>query len=83
MTLRVCNTCHKHLINTIECPECADGSNKTRPGRALLIGALLGLSLTACGDKEDEDTAAEPSSETEPAEEALYGVAEEPAEPEE
>ena len=51
-----------------------------RPGCTLLIGALLGLSLTACGEKEDEDTAAEPSSETELAEEALYGVAEEPEE---
>ena len=80
MTLRVCNTCHKHLINTIECPECAADLSTALPGRTFLIGALLGLSLTACGDKEGEDTAAEPSSETEPAEEALYGVAEEPEE---
>ena len=83
MTLRVCNTCYKHLVNTIECPDCASGTMVNHPGRTLLIGALLGLSLTACGDKENEDTAAEPSSETEPVDEALYGVAEEPEEPEE
>ena len=81
MTLRFCNTCHKHLVNTIQCPECSEGNKATSSnGRTLLIGALLGLSLTACGDKEqEEDTASsEPSSETEPAEEALYGVTEEP-----
>ena len=51
-------------------------------GHMRLITMLL-CGLIACGDKEDEDTAAEPSSETEPAGEALYGVAEEPEEPEE
>ena len=80
MTLRVCNTCHKHLFNSNECTECSEISSHPRAalrGRAMLVGALLGLGLTACGEK-DEDTSSEPSSETEPDAAALYGVAESP-----
>ena len=80
MSLRVCNTCYKHLVNTTECPHCFSSTgNPSLSGRAFLIGALLGLGLTGCGEK-DEDTAAEPSSETEPDMAALYGEAEPPPE---
>ena len=80
MSLRVCNTCHKHLVNTTECSHCFSSTeHPSLSGRALLIGALLGLGLTGCGEK-DEDTAAEPSSETEPDMAALYGEAEPPPE---
>mgnify|MGYP001410652047 CR=1 FL=1 len=80
MSLRVCNTCHKHLVNTTECLDCLPQSGNTiASGRTFLIGALLGLGLTGCGEK-DEDTAAEPSSETEPDMAALYGEAEPPPE---
>ena len=80
MSLKICNICHKHLINAVECPECADIECSSRgfrspasAGRALLITALLGLGTTACGDKEDEDTAiSEPSEDPQPA----YGVPE-------
>ena len=80
MSLRVCNTCHKHLVNTRKCQDCLSPSeNPAASGRAFFIGALLGLGLTGCGEK-DEDTAAEPSSETEPDMAALYGEAEPPPE---
>ena len=79
MNLRVCNTCHKHLLNNIECPDCIDGSSPlTSTVRAVVIGALLGFNLTACGEKEADTASSEPSSETEPAGEPLYGVTEEP-----
>lgn len=78
MNLRVCNTCHKHLVNNIECPECSATAPTTSPGRALLIGALLGLGMTGCGEKDEDTATQEPSSDTEPAEEPLYGVTEEP-----
>lgn len=79
MSLRVCNTCHKHLVNSIECPECSTTAPTTSSGRALLIGALMGLGITGCGEKEDTATS-EPSTETEPAAEEMYGVAEDPGE---
>ena len=77
MTLRKCNTCHQHIVNTTLCPTCHSPKEAVAvPGRALLISALLGFGLTACGEK-DEDTSSEPSSETEPSAEAMYGVPEE------
>ena len=86
LSLQICNICHKHLINAVECPDCADiecSSQRLRSpasaGRALFITALLGLGTTACGDKDGEDTAiSEPSEDPQPA----YGVAEMPEEEE-
>ena len=82
MSLKICNICNKHLINAVECPDCADIECSSRgfrspasAGRTLLITALLGLGTTACGDKEGEDTAiSEPSEDPQPA----YGVPEIP-----
>ena len=76
MTIRVCNTCHTHLVNTTACPECTHRKNPSSVGRALMIGALLGLGLTGCGDKEEDTAEAEDTTDTEGVDQALYGVAE-------
>ena len=76
MSVRVCNTCHTHLVSAIECPDCAPPTVQgASPGRVMLIAALLGLGMTGCGEKEDTGSS-EPSTESEPAAEAMYGVAE-------
>ena len=77
MKLYICSTCHQHFIGQ-QCEFCL-GSTKTRATPKVMgLALLLGLGLTACGDKDEdtaEDTAAEePAAEPDVA--ALYGVEE-------
>ena len=84
MTLRICTQCNEHFIGQ-SCPHCNDSSHLQRSGNSLLgVALILGLGLSACGEKEDtgeetEEPASEPTSEpsepaAEPADAPMYGV---------
>ena len=81
MKLHICSNCHQHFMGK-SCDHCNISQRSSVPKIAGLA-LVLGLGLSACGDK-DEDTAdnsdseetAEPVEEpsAEPANEADYGV---------
>ena len=81
MRLITCQGCGLHHYQSdSNCPHC--NLNRRAHKRApTAMALLLGIGLTACGDK---DTGSEPSSEptAEPSGEPEYGVAEPAAEPE-
>ncbi len=71
MPLKICNRCFSHYHAAEgSCPHCAPSVR--RPSLATL--AMLGLSLTACAEK--EDTGEEPAETAEPSMEMDYGVPE-------
>ncbi len=75
MKLISCNSCGMHHYQHEEgCPHCSI-SRKTSMGGRTAMALLLGLSLSACGDKSG-DTGTEPASEptAEPGAEMAYGV---------
>ena len=90
MSLRICGSCANHiLVSDLTCPHCGAKSaaepsptSLLTPGRktsrvSVATALLFGLSLTACGEKEDtsSEPAAEPSEPAvEPAGEPEYGV---------
>jgi len=79
MKLKICTICHQHYFAS--CMHCTQ--EKPQSKSVLSVALLLGLGMSACGDKEDTSTT-EPSAETaeEPANEPtaepdvqdLYGV---------
>ena len=80
MKLHICSNCHQHFMGK-SCDHCNISQRNSAPKIAGLA-LVLGLGLSACGDK-DEDTAdnsetAEPAEEpaAEPETAALYGAEE-------
>jgi hypothetical protein len=73
MKLYICSTCQQHITER-QCQHCSTNEIPTRSNTpSIALAVLLGLGLTACGDK-DDDTAEEPPLEEDIA--ALYGVEE-------
>ena len=77
MKLYICSNCHQHYLDS-ECPHCVtDAVPPRKKVPSMAFAMLLGLGLTACGDKEEDtavDSAEEPAAEPDMA--ALYGVEE-------
>ena len=78
MSIILCNKCDNHYLSTeSQCPNCATPFSRRTSKAGLATAVLLGLSLTACGDKGDDtgdtaDTADTQIPDT--ADQALYGV---------
>ena len=76
MTIRICQTCHQHYMDT-SCPHCL--THPKPPSKTIALALLLGFGLTGCGEKEEEDTSSPETTEDpipEPDMSDLYGVAE-------
>ena len=82
MSLKLCSKCHLHYHGVEgSCPHCSI-PKRTR-GKSIGLALLLGIGLSACGDKASDtaDTASGDTAETgditpEPSEEEDYGVPE-------
>ena len=82
MKLHICSNCHQHFIGNT-CEHC-DGIQRTKLPKIAGLALVLGLGLSACGDKDDDTADNEDTEETEETEEpaaepetaALYGVEE-------
>ncbi len=74
MSFRICSLCQQHYLIDSSCPHCP--THTPSKGRSIALGALLGMAMIGCGDKEDtgEDPIPEPSTEND------YGVGEMPPE---
>ena len=59
--ISLCTNCGQHYLNGRQCPSCS-----SRAGRAsLMTSMLLGIGLTACGDKSEEtDTSSQQAEDT-------------------
>ena len=74
--IKICRNCNQHFLHSDGvCPHC----HTERPKRASgvpMFALLMGLGMTACGDKEDtaEEDTAEETDTAEPSDMALYGV---------
>ncbi len=84
MKLRICGNCNEHFTGQ-ECPHCQESPRTKRSGTSLLsVALILGLGLSACGEKDEDsgddtetEETEEPASEpdvAEPADEDLDGV---------
>lgn len=80
MKLRICTQCYEHFMGQ-DCPHCQISSKKTHSGTSMLgIALILGIGLSACGEKEkdsgEDSGAEEPADEpvVEPSDGELYGV---------
>ena len=77
MTLRICPSCSHHfLVKEQSCPHCSNAVEAISRRRPVSVATalLLGLSLTACGDKEDtveKDDTATPDSPAEVSDEPV------------
>ena len=76
MKLYICSRCHQHFMGT-SCEHC-HSPQKTSLSKMAGLTLILGLGLSACGEKED-DSAVEDTEEieepaAEPADGDLYGV---------
>ena len=74
MTIRICQRCHQHYIDNA-CPHCASTSKLN--SKQVMMALILGLGLTACGEKTEDTATSEPAEEpaAEPDMSDLYGVA--------
>jgi hypothetical protein len=73
--IKICRSCNHHFLpSDVGCPHCKTETPRRASGIPM-FALLMGLGMTACGDKDtaEEDTAEETDT-SEPSDMALYGV---------